>query len=292
MDNSIKTVEKIEYIYLNNQFVTSENAFVSVRDRGFLFGDGVFETIAVHNSVPFAWEQHLLRLELALKYTKISANIDNLQAMCKKLLHKNNIENGMLRIAVSRGVGSQGFLPMGAEATIVIETKEQGNFPENATLYKSSYRKISSDMIPVEVKTAQGLNSTLARIEAKENNCFEALLLNINNEIAECSSSNIFWVKDDIIYTPSIKCGVLRGVIRETLLDISPYKIKQSNYKIEHIIQADEVFITNSSWKILNTVKLEPDIATWQQDKYSKKLSQLLEEYIYKYTQHNLGIWT
>lgn len=284
-------MEKTEYIYLNNQFVTSKNAFVSVRDRGFLFGDGVFETIAVYNSVPFAWEKHVSRLKLALKNTKISANIDNLQAICKELLHKNNIKNGMLRIAVSRGVGSQGFLPTAAESTIVVETKEQGAFPENATLYKSSYRKISNDMIPVEVKTAQGLNSTLARLEAQENNCFEALLLNKNDEIAECSSSNVFWVKNGVIHTPTIECGVLRGVIRGTLLEISPYKIEQGNYILEDIIGAEEVFITNSSWQILNVVKLELNMANWTSSRYSSELSTLLQNHINQYTQQNLSIW-
>ena len=163
-------------IYLNGQFLSAEQALIPVADRGFRFGDGVFETIRVYAGVAYQLEWHLERLQRGLTAIKIMCGVR--RAVCNQLIEKNNLQNGFLRIAISRGVGSQGYLPKAdIKPTIVIETLPLGDVPESASLYLSQFRKTSPSSLPTNYKLAQGMNSTLARMEAQERGCFEALQL-------------------------------------------------------------------------------------------------------------------
>ena len=118
----------MSFVYLNHTLLAADQAVVSVQDRGFKYGDGVYETIGVHGDVPYQFELHIERLASALKAIRIDFDTTGLKDQCRQLLHKNQCENGILRIQITRGSGSRGFLPFQSSApTVFIETLPMPN---------------------------------------------------------------------------------------------------------------------------------------------------------------------
>lgn len=270
----------MSYVYVKNRFVPRADAVISVQERGFRFGDGLFETIRLIQGVPYQWDLHMARLNEGLKQLNIAFDTKNLHSITNELIVKNRASEGFLRLSVSRGIGSRGFLPMEETIpTLVVETLlPVESTPETSSLWLSSWQKPDKKALPVHIKTMQGLNSTLARIEAQENQCIEALLLGGDNHICEGSSSNIFWVKDEILYTPSIDCGVLAGTIREAILRQDIFPVKQGFYSLEDLKTADEVFITNVAWLILPIAALQPQNWRWEKTHAANALKLWLKK--------------
>lgn len=240
---------------------------VSVRDRGFRFGDGVFETIRVAGGSLYQWNLHCQRLKEGLRALHIPLEIDQLEGKALELLKKNGFTEGFLRIAISRGQGSVGYLPaIDGAPTLVMETVAPAPRIETpVSLWLSQYRKIPGQCLPAGVKTMQGLQSTLARMEAKENSCFEALLLDMHGHICEGSSGNIFWRVGETLYTPSLTTGALPGTMRAAVIRLSPYPVIQGEFTLDVLAQAEEVFLTNVAWVVVPVVRLLPVNDEWQE---------------------------
>lgn len=272
-------------ILINNEMVPENQAFISVKDRGFRLGDGVFETIPVYEGVPYQWELHENRLKQGLMATRINFDVSGLKNICGKLLNQNKLANCILRIAITRGEGGKGYLPPENPCpNIVIETLPMAEKIINpVSLWLSSVRKIPPYSLPVHVKTMQGLNSTLARMEAMDNNCFESLMLGQDDYITECSSANIFWIKGDMIFTPSLESGILPGITRDAIIRIAPYKINEGKFKVKDLENAEEVFITNSAWRIVKINELKPLNFKWKTGRVTGAIQELLESDIKKY---------
>ena len=266
------------FIILNHQLLPSEKAFISVDDRGFRFGDGVFETIRVHAGVPYQFDWHAERLRKGLGAIKIEANLHRLNEACRSLLKENKVSEGILRIQVTRGSGSLGYKPTNATPpTLLIETRALPAMDgAPVSLFLSSYQKISPQMLPVQYKLCQGLSSTLAIMEAEANGCDEALLLNAKGELCETGSGNIFWVKNAIIYTPMLACGVLEGAMRASVMRLSPASVCEVAATLADLQDADEVFITNAVWGVRRVKTLQPNAISWAEDKASAALAGLL----------------
>ncbi|MES2677259.1 MAG: aminotransferase class IV [Pseudomonadota bacterium] len=266
------------HIFINNKIVLAHKATISVQDRGFRFGDGVFETCLIFGGKIYNWQAHQARLKAGLKAIKINFADKNLQQSCLQIIEKNKIQNGYLRINISRGVGSVGYLPQkNIQPTIVIETLPLNPQPKSPIkLCISTLQKPSLKSLPVNYKLSQGLNSTLAKLEAVEQNCFDAIILNNKKQICETSSANIFWIKDNILYTPHPDCGCLLGTIREKILELSPIKIKLAKAKITDLLNADEAFITNVAIGVLAVDKIAE--SEFKNKKYSKIFANLLDE--------------
>ena len=260
-----------------------QKALISAQDRGFRFGDGVFETCLINDGIIYNFEAHLKRLNDGLMAIKIKFYSTNLLQSCYQLIKKNNIQNGYLRIAVSRGVGSIGYLPIkNIIPTLVIETLPKSPKPKSPIkLLISSIEKPSIKSLPINYKLMQGLNSTLAKIEAVENSCFDALILNHKQQICETSSANIFWIKDDVLYTPHPDCGCLQGTIREKIITLSPIKIRLIKAKLDNLLNADEIFITNVAIGVLMVDKIANQ--EFLNKKYSRIFANLLNQDIKNY---------
>ncbi|MFT6106626.1 MAG: aminodeoxychorismate lyase [Rickettsiales bacterium] len=243
----------MNYTIIGHKLIKSSEAKISVQDRGFRFGDGIFETCLIENAVIYNWDAHFARLEAGLKAIKINFDGSDLLSSSQKLITQNQVKNGILRISISRGVGSAGYKPNNnIKPTLIIETSKKPSKPESPIkLMVSSYQKTSLESLPVNYKLANGLNSTLVKIEAEENGYFDGIILNQKNHICETSSANIFWIKDNILFTPDLKSGCLSGTIREKIIQISPLKTKFSEAKITDLLEADEVFITNVALRVL-----------------------------------------
>lgn len=256
------------YYYINDKLITYSH--LSHHDRGFRFGDGVFESISVINYIPYLLEYHISRLKLGLDTLMIKVDIIQIQQRLIKLIHHNNHKQGLARIIISRGVGSIGYLPYNcSKPTIIIETAEKFNTPNHPIdICLSSFEKASPKSIPTGIKSLQGLNSTLAKIEAHNKKKFDGLLLNNKREVCEVSSANIFWIKDSKIYTPSVECGLIDGIIRKRIIEIFP--VIKGKFKLEEILSADEVFITNISLIVLSVDKIND--TKFSNTKYSQEI--------------------
>lgn len=273
----------MSFIYINGNFYEEHDAKISVKDRAFRFGDGVFETVSIDNGKISHWNLHKTRLEGGLKALKIEFNTERLESDIIKTAEKNEVKNGSARIAITRGEGSRGYIPTYQKpCNVVIEAM---NTPQmnrvSGNLCISSYRKIPRECLPVNYKISQGLNSTLAKIEAKEKGFFDAIQLNIKGEIAECASSNIFWIKGNKIYTPSLECDILSGVTRQVVIkkiktEMKDFKIIEGKFKPKALKKADEIFITNSLLKIFFIDEVEGIFKNKKGTKVTEKIKFLI----------------
>jgi branched-subunit amino acid aminotransferase/4-amino-4-deoxychorismate lyase len=268
------------YVIFNQLLLKEKEIRISPQDRGFRYGDGVFDTMIARNKKLYQFDWHMNRLARALHEVKIQFEVEELENLCQKLLIANDFANGLLRIQITRGIGGRGYLPENdSKPTLLIETITAPEVIKSPiSLWQGSYRKISPQALPVRFKLCQGLNSTLARMEAVENNCFDALMLDENNHISETSSANIFWFTGGELYTPALSCGALEGSIRAAIMRLSPYKINEVSANIELLQNAEAVFITNVAWKTLAVSGLEPIGKKWESGKLSEQIFNLLEE--------------
>jgi branched-chain amino acid aminotransferase len=273
----------INYININNKIVTAKKASILAQDRGFRFGDGVFETCLIKGGIVYNFAAHITRLNGSLEAIRITFDTQNIISSCYRLIVKNNIQNGYLRIAISRGVGSVGYLPIkNIKPTLVIETLKNNSKPKlPIKLFISSIEKPSSKSIPTKYKLAQGLNSILAKMEAIDNNCFDALILNNKQQICETSSANIFWIKNNILYTPHQDSGCLQGTIRGKVIALSPIKVQLTKTKLDGLLNADEIFITNVAIGVLAIDKIGNQ--NYSNQNYSKIIAKLLKKDINNY---------
>ncbi len=236
-----------KYVFKNQNLVAEEKATISIRERGFLFGDGIFETCKIIKGKIFDFDLHEARIHRALKLLKFSAETFDLEKKSYQLIKKNSAENGILRISISRGIGSVGYLPTNeSEALVIIETFLERELPKKICLGIS---KITTPGIPFKPMSA--LPYVLAKIEAEEQKSFDAVMFSDKNFVAETSSANIFWVKSGVIYTPHESCGIVLGCVRERLLKTPEFKIKKVKAKISALKNADEIFLTNSAYLVI-----------------------------------------
>lgn len=266
------------FAYVNGSLVKHSDASLPISDRGLKFGDGVYETVRVENFCLYVWEKHMNRLSISLDLLKIPADTSKLFDVCTKLIKKNNIKQGTVRIMITRGVGGIGYLPNKEnEYGIVVEAMPIPNIPTKPIdLWLSNWRKIPPVCLPAAAKTMQGLSSTLARIEAEENGCFEAILLAIDGHVCECSSSNIFWVKNGKLYTPSLSAGILAGTTRDSIIELWPDGVIEGIFGINELESADEVFVTNVVWTALPVRSLLPNGREFKSNDICIKIREML----------------
>jgi branched-chain amino acid aminotransferase len=274
------------YAHINGALIEEAHATVSVNDRGFRFGDGVFETIPVSNAMPYLWEYHEKRLIGGLESLKIPYNTQTLLAHALALISANKVSEGILRIQISRGSGSKGYLPSSSNPTptLVMQTQKRPEPVETAILWLSAYEKISPRSLPTHYKLAQGLSSTLARMEASEHQCHDALQLAEGGMVSEASSANIFWRKDRVLYTPSLACGALAGVTRQRLIEIAPYRLQEGKYLLDDLIKADAVILTNASYGATAINALLPKNVHWDSSALAQEINALRNKDIEEYT--------
>lgn len=237
-----------KFVFKNHQLIEEKQVQVSINERAFLFGDGIFETCKIFNGKIYDFKNHQARIIKGLKALKFSAEIGDLEKKSSQLIKKNNVKNGILRISISRGIGSFGYLPAeNSQSLIIIQTLEERNLLQKISLGISKIKKPSRNSLPIDCKTMQALPFVLTKIEAKEKNLFDCVMLSQENFISETSSANIFWVKKGKIYTASKACDILPGTIRKKLLKISPTKIFEVKARLNVLKNAEEIFLTNSS---------------------------------------------
>lgn len=244
-------------VFLNGNFMPSSQALVPVNDRGFMYGDGLFETTRVINGRPFRLAQHLERMVRGADYLKIPLPYTpkEIQKFALQLVEKNSMPDAVLRITLTRGAGERGYTPAAANTatpTLVMSLHPLPLVKDEAELrwsmITSSYHIPASGAIS-SFKTTSKILHVFARIEAQERGADEALLLNTNGEVAETAGGNIFWVFQDKICTVPTGRGVLPGITRAVVLEVCQAIGLETNKRVikpQHLRNAEGIFVTQS----------------------------------------------
>lgn len=238
---------------------------MSVFDRGFLYGDGLFETIRVFNGQLFRWLQHWRRLEEGAAFLRIKLPFgsEKARAVARRLIAKNQMPNALLRLTLSRGPGAPGYSARHAnDPAFVMSLRpcpKAQRVPPQWDLVTSSLRLQAHDPL-ARFKTSNKLKQVLARAEAEAAGADEALLRIAGGYPVEGTSSNLFWIKRDVILTPPLTAGVLPGVTRAAVFEIcSNLKIpvRQTNIRPKDLARADGLFLTLTSLGIVEGKSLD-----------------------------------
>ncbi|WP_070000559.1 branched-chain-amino-acid transaminase [Cellulosilyticum sp. I15G10I2] len=245
-------------IYLDGKFVSEDEAKISVFDHGVLYGDGVFEGIRAYNSRIFRCEEHIDRLYAAAKAIMLNIPISK-QEMTEVLLEtcrKNNIKDGYIRLVVTRGKGDLGLNPKNCPspsifciaATIQLYPEEM--YIKGMPIVTAAQRRNKATIVDPQIKSLNYLNNILAKMEANRAGVPEALMLDHDGIVAECTGDNIFIVKDNVIYTPPIHIGILDGITRRTAMELGEklgYKVVEKEFTLFNVYNADECFLTGTA---------------------------------------------
>lgn len=248
------------FVFLNGKFLPEADAVVPLNDRGFLLGDGLFETIRVAQGRPFRLAQHLERLMRGANYLKIKLPFlpKEIQKLAAELIGKNELAEAILRVTLTRGAGTRGYSTKGADQPTLAMTlhplpPQNVDEPLQWSLITSSFRIPAGDALSSFKITSKVLN-VLARAEAEEKDADEALLLNTNGEVAETAGGNIFWVYQDKICTVPTGRGVLPGITRAVVLEICQSLGLETNKRVikpEMLRNAEGIFVTQSALGII-----------------------------------------
>jgi len=238
-------------------------AAVSVFDHGLLYGDGIFEGIRVYRGRIFKARQHMDRLYGCAEKIKLSIPIskDEMLEINRRCVEANELTEGYIRLVVTRGVGTLGLNPyMCPEPGIICIADQIRLYPKE--LYETGMTVVLAERprVPVacldpRIKSLNYLNNILAKTEALDRGLFEAIMLNTDGYVSECTGDNIFVVKNGELFTPPSDAGILEGITRRFVInELAPaagIKVTESNMRFSALLEADEIFLTGSAAEII-----------------------------------------
>lgn len=266
------------FAYFKNRFLPESQCHVSINDRSYRFGDGIFDTCLVVGGNIYDFARHQQRLENGLNAYKIKLDTTNLESLCRELITKNSVQSGYVRMLVSRGENGEsatGYLPPNNESPYLIIQTNEKPYP----VFKALSLFLSSHIATIKPpsKTNNSLLYTLAMMEAREQNCDNALLLNKNGYVCETASGNIFWIKDNVLYTPSLDLELIAGTMRAKTLELWEGKKQEGYFKLVELQNADEVFMTNIATLMAPVTSLAGNDRRWAIGKNTTDLRQKLD---------------
>src|SRR4051812_24165852 len=255
-------------VYLDGKYVDSSEAKVSVFDHGLLYGDGVFEGIRIYQGNIFRLQEHLERLEQSAKAIMLTVPLTRAamaDAVCETC-RKNSLLDGYIRLVITRGAGDLGLAPWLCEkpTLFIIASKislyPQEHYDNGLSIVTVPTRRIAHDALPPTIKSLNYLNNILAKIEAKQAGALEAIMLNAQGYVAECTADNIFVIHKGTIITPAASAGALKGITRATIFDIAKelgIPMKEADLTRYDVWCADECFLTGTGAEVIPVVKLD-----------------------------------
>ena len=259
-------------VWLDGELVEQEQAKVSVYDHGLLYGDGCFEGIRAYNGRVLKLRSHLRRMYSSAERIRLKPaySCDQVEQAIRQTLTANQMRDAYIRLIFTRGAGTLGLHPFRCpkSSTIVITDKIQLYPPE---LYDTGMKVIVAKRrrIPIEcldpaIKSLNYLNNVLAKIEAIDAGVLEAIMLNVDDYVSECTGDNIFVIKNGRIATPAKESGVLHGITREFVIsEIAPglgHRVEEKMLRLDDVLNADEVFLTGTAAEIIGVSQIDEKI--------------------------------
>ncbi len=280
---------RTQMIWLDGQLVPREQAMVSVYDHGLLYGDGVFEGIRAYNGRVFKLRSHLKRLEASAGRIrlKLAYSLDELAQAIRDTLAANNLRDAYIRLVVTRGVGTLGLHPFRCPkpGAFIIAGKIEIYPPE---LYRDGMKVIVAQRprIPIPcldpaIKSLNYLNNVLAKIEAIDAGVLEAIMLNTDGYVAECTGDNIFVINGNTLTTPAEAAGILHGVTREFVMkELAPalgLRVEEKLFRLDELLASEEVFLTGTAAEIIGVSQVGEHVIGG--GKVGKMTAALAEEF-------------
>ncbi len=255
-------------VWIDGQLVDKDEAKISVFDHGLLYGDGVFEGIRIYSGRIFECQTHVDRLfesarriRLQIPYTKQQI----VEAM-ETTLAAADRQDGYIRLVVTRGAGTLGLNPfLCPEPTVIVIVDGIRLYPEQMyregmSVIISSVRRCGATMLDPQVKSLNYLNNIRAKIECIDAGVSEAIMLNAEGHVAECTGDNIFIVSDGVVITPPLEAGILEGVTRGVVLNLAEQmgiEVRQSCVSVPGLLAADECFLTGTAAEVIAVTRVD-----------------------------------
>lgn len=255
-------------IYIDGKFLNEKDAKISVFDHGLLYGDGIFEGIRAYNGRVFKLKEHIDRLFCSAKAILLEIPLSHKALMnaVVETCRKNKIRDGYIRLVVTRGVGTLGLNPNRCKnpSVIIIAGKIQLYPPEYyekglTIITVPTVRNLHSALNPA-IKSLNYLNNVLAKIEANNGGCEEAVMLNAEGFVSECTGDNLFIVKDGQLFTPPLSAGALYGITRQVVINLAKKAgtaTSEPNLTRYDLYVADECFLTGTGAELIPVVKID-----------------------------------
>jgi len=255
-------------IYIDGKYYDERNAKVSVFDHGLLYGDGIFEGIRAYNGRVFKLREHIDRLFCSAKSILLNVPMahPDIMAAIVETCRRNKVRDGYVRLVVTRGPGTLGLNPNRCKSpsVIIIAGKIQ-LYPEE--LYQKGMeivtvpttRNLHSALNPA-IKSLNYLNNVMAKIEANNAGCEEAIMLNAEGFVSECTGDNLFIVKEGQVLTPPLTAGALYGITRRVVMELAAQggsKVSESDLTRYDLFNADECFLTGTAAELMPVVKID-----------------------------------
>lgn len=250
--------------HVDGELVLASEASVSVRDRGFVYGDAAFETLRAYGGALFQWDVHEARLATSCEVLELDHGLaaSDLHDRVMATLAANDLADAHVRLSITRGVQSGRLAPspeVDPTVVVTVESLPRGGLAGDpvwdapATLRTVSTQRVPDHAIPARAKTHNRLNGILARLELRGTDADEALMLDAEGRVTGGSSSNVFVVDGDGLATPDRSAPVLPGITRATVQDLAREEeipVRELTLSQRNVLEADEVFCTNSTWEV------------------------------------------
>ncbi len=278
-------------IYIDGKYFSEKNAGISVFDHGLLYGDGIFEGIRAYNGRIFKLEEHIARLFDSAKAILLEIPLSPLQLMraVSRTCALNHLADGYIRLVVTRGVGNLGLSPFHCKrpSVIIIAGKIELYPP---AMYRKGLEMItvpttrnSPSALNPAIKSLNYLNNVLAKIEAMRAGVLEAVMLNAQGNVAECTGDNLFIVRGGKIRTPSVSSGALGGITRLVVFQLAQehlgVEVEEGTLTRYDLFTADECFLTGTGAEIIPAVRLDGrTIGTGKPGEITRRLMKLFRE--------------
>jgi branched-chain amino acid aminotransferase len=255
-------------IWIDGKYYSKENACISVFDHGLLYGDGVFEGIRVYNNKVFRLQAHLNRLYKSAKAIMLEIPLaqDDLSQIILDAVKENGAPEAYIRLVVTRGVGDLGMNPrLCPKPTIILIVGEIQFYPEKCyaegiALITSSIRRLNPDMIDMRIKSLNYLNNILAKIEANQAGCLEAVLLNSKGYVTECTGDTIFVLANGVLKTPPATDQALEGITRAAIMKLAGdagIPVQETSMTQYDLYTADECFLSGTGAELMPAIKID-----------------------------------
>jgi 4-amino-4-deoxychorismate lyase len=280
------------YVYINGHFSKKEDVRISPFDHGFLYGLGVFETFRIYNGHPFLLDDHLERLNSGMRVLNIDAAFSREETtnILTQLLSKNDLSHAYIRLNVSAGNGEIGLQTEGYTHPNILVFCKPLSPPEGMTEKQAVVLSLKRNTPEGEerLKSHHYMNNVLAKREIGNDTDKEGIFLTKEGYLSEGIVSNLFWSKDDILYTPCIETGILNGITRRYVIALARsagIEVREGFYMPKEAEAADEIFLTNSIQEIV-------PVTTFSGKDYPGKVGPIVQALYNHYEAHRETLWS
>ncbi len=255
-------------VWINGKLFDKDDAKISVFDHGLLYGDGVFEGIRIYGGKAFRLGEHIERLYESARHIALEIPLppERMSQAVLDTIRANAKIDGYIRLVVTRGAGTLGLDPKRCSNPQIIVIVDDialysaESYERGLSIVTSSIIRNHPNALNARIKSLNYLNNILAKIEAVRAGCQEAIMLNHNGEVAECTADNLFLVKRGILRTPHLVAGILEGITRNAVIELAraaQIVVQEMALTRHDIYSADECFLTGTAAEVAPIVECD-----------------------------------